>query len=183
MKKTNKYRLIAFLVLASSAVIAGSTTTEQKATSAVAAFEQLTSLAGDWEGAQDGFPTPIQETYAVVAKGSALMVETKANGSSSPMITMYTLDGDRIIAVHYCNARNQPEMVSSEPGDLNKGLTFFFERVTGMKTAGDWHNTGLEIKLDDKDHMTQRWTYLENGKAGTNVFHYTRVTKQVKEQR
>jgi len=28
--------------------------------------------------------------------------------------------------------------------------------------------------LDDKDHMTQRWTYLYKGKAGATVFHYTR---------
>lgn len=175
MKNTTKYLLVAFLMLARSFVMAGSTTAEQKTRSATA-FEQLASLAGDWEGAQDGFSTAIKETYTVIANGSALMVETKAAGSSA-MITMYTQDGDRIIATHYCDARNQPEMVSTEPGDLNKGLTFSFERVTGMKTTDDWHNTGLEIKLDDKNHMTQRWNYLSKGKAGTNVFHYTRISR------
>ena len=60
------------------------------------------------------------------------------------------------------------------PGDLDKGLTFSLERVTGMKTPDDWHNTGVTFTLDDKDHMTQRWTYLYKGKTGSTVFHYTR---------
>jgi len=65
-------------------------------------------------------------------------------------------------------------MVSSAPVDLRKGLTFSLERVTGMKTPDDWHNTGLIITLDDNDHMTQRWTYMYKGQRGTTVFHYTR---------
>ena len=44
-----------------------------------------------------------------------------------------------------------------------------------IKTPDDWHNTGLWIILDDQNHMTQRWTYLYKGKAGTNVFHYARA--------
>ena len=28
--------------------------------------------------------------------------------------------------------------------------------------------------LEDADHMTQRWTYQDHGKTGTNVFHYAR---------
>jgi hypothetical protein len=66
-------------------------------------------------------------------------------------------------------------MVTGVPGDFEKnGLTFSLARVTGMKTPDDWHNTGLTVTLDDKDHMTQRWTYLHKGKTGTTIFHYTR---------
>jgi hypothetical protein len=65
-------------------------------------------------------------------------------------------------------------MVNSAPGDLREGLRFSLERVTGLKTPDDWHNTGLTITLDDNDHMTQRWTYLYKGHAGTTDFHYTR---------
>ena len=48
-------------------------------------------------------------------------------------------------------------------------------RVTGLKTPDDWHNTGLTVILDDKDHITQRWTYLDKGKTGTTIFHYERT--------
>jgi len=143
----------------------------QEATNSEAAFKQLTSLVGDWEAVQDG--VPIKETYTLTANGSALMVETKPRDEPA-MITMFTVDGDHLIATHYCVARNQPQMVTGIPGNLEKGMTFSLERVTGMKTPDDWHNTGLTITLDDKDHMTQQWTYLYKGKTGTTIFHYTR---------
>jgi len=95
-------------------------------------------------------------------------------GDSSAMTTMFTVDGDHLIATHYCAAGNQPQMVSGVPNDLQRGVTFSLLRVTGMKTPADWHNTGLTVTLNDKDHITQRWTYLYKGKTGTSVFHYTR---------
>lgn len=165
------YRLAA-VVLASAVAISGQNATENKAGSE-AAFKQLLSLAGEWEGTQEGSPGPIKETYTLVANGSTLMAVTKAAGESE-MITMFTVDGNRLIATHYCNALNQPEMIASNPQDLRTGLTFSFARVTGMKTPDDWHNTALTITLDDHDHMTQRWGYLYKGKTGTSVFHYAR---------
>ena len=137
-----------------------------------AAFKQLTSLVGEWQAIQDG--VPVKETYTLTANGSVVMSETKPVDSEA-MITMFTVDGDHLIATHYCIARNQPQMITRTVGDLEKdGLTFSFARVTGMKTPDDWHNTDLTIKLDDKDHMMQRWNYLYKGKTGTTTFHYTR---------
>jgi hypothetical protein len=138
-----------------------------------AAFRELSSLVGKWEGVQDG--VPIQVTYSLTANGTALMEEQKP-GDSSPMLTMFTVDGDHLIATHYCVTGNQPQMVSPEgPAiDLKKGVTFSLARLTGMKAPADWHNTGLTVKLDDEDHITQRWTYLYQGKSGATVFHYTR---------
>jgi len=136
------------------------------------AFRQLTSLAGEWQGIQDG--VPIKETYTLTANGTVLMSETKP-ANSEAMITMFTVDGDHLIATHYCSAGNQPQMVTGTVGDLEKnGVTFSLLRVTGMKTPEDYHNTGLTVTLDDKDHMTQRWTYLYKGKTGTTTFHYAR---------
>lgn len=154
-----------------AAIASNGQTKPQNQSSGQAAFKQLTSLAGEWEAVQDG--APIRETYTVTANGSALMAETKpANGPA--MITMFTVDGDHLIATHYCAAGNQPQMVTGISGDLQRGLTFALLRVTGMKTPNDWHNTGMTITLDDNDHMTQRWTYLYKGKEGANVFHYAR---------
>ena len=137
---------------------------------AQAVFHQLTSVVGNWEGVVDG--TPVHVTYTLTADGSALMEEMKAG--TSAMLTIFTVDGDHLMATHYCAAANQPQMVSGMPDDLKKGVTFTLARVTGMKTPEDWHNTGVTITLDDDDHMTQRWTYLYKGKSGTSVFHYAR---------
>ncbi len=139
-----------------------------------AAFQQLAKLAGEWEGMQDG--QRISVTYTVTANGSALMEQDKPQQEpSAEMITMFTVDGDRLIATHYCSARNQPQMVSTTIGNLEKdGVTFSLDRVTGMKTPDDWHNTGLTITQQDADHITQHWTYRYKGTSGATTFHYAR---------
>jgi hypothetical protein len=154
---------INILVAAQNAAVPTSKTTTT--------FAQMKSLVGEWEAVQDG--VPVKETYTLTANGSALMAETRP-GNEPAMITMFTVDGDHLIATHYCSAGNQPQMVAGVHEDLQKGATFTLARVTGMKTPDDWHNTGITIALDDPNHMTQRWTYLYKGKPGTTVFHYTR---------
>ena len=136
-----------------------------------ATFAQLKSLVGEWEAVQDG--VPVKETYTLTANGSTLMAETRS-GSEPAMITMFTVDGRHLIATHYCIAGNQPQMVATTPNDLQKGVAFTLDRITGMKTPEDWHNTGITIALEDPNHMTQTWSYLYKGKTGTTVFHYTR---------
>jgi hypothetical protein len=138
----------------------------------VLAFERLTSLVGEWKGVQDG--TEITLTYNLTAAGSALMEEFRAG--KTVMITMFTVDGDHLIATHYCSAGNQPQMMTGAITDpSSKSLAFALSRVTGMKTPGDWHNTGLTVTMEDMQHLTQVWTYEDEGKTGTNTFRFTRT--------
>jgi hypothetical protein len=136
------------------------------------AFEHLTSLAGEWKGTQDG--TEITLTYTLTAAGSALMEEFRAG--KTVMVTMFTVDGDHLIATHYCSAGNQPQMMTRPITDPSaNSLAFKLLRVTGLKTPGDWHNTGLTVIMDDQQHLTQVWTYEDGGKKGTNTFRFTRT--------
>jgi hypothetical protein len=169
--KRNGIRWLCLMAMIGSMILLSAQTQPPNTSKSDAVFKQLTSLVGDWEAVQDG--VPVTETYTLTANGSALMAETKpANGPA--MITMITVDADHLIFTHYCAARNQPQMETGIPDDLQKGVTFSLVRITGMKTPDDWHNTGVKMTLDDKDHMTQRWTYLYKGKPGTTIFHYTR---------
>ena len=135
------------------------------------AFDRLTSLVGEWKGEQGG--VEIKLLYTLTADGSALMEEFRPK-QGPVMITMFTVDGNHLIATHYCSAKNQPQMQTAAITDVQKSLAFSLVRVTGLKTADDWHNTGLTITQDDKDHMTELWTYEYKGKSGSNTFHYTR---------
>jgi len=171
MKRTNGMHSLYVLIAIGGVILSPARMHPQDSANSEAVFKQLASLVGEWEAVQDG--VPVTETDTLTANGSALMTETKP-GNDPAMITIFTVDGDHLIATHYCAARNQPQMETGIPDDLQKGVTFSLVRVTGMKTPDDWHNTGLTIRLDDKDHMTQRWTYLYKGKPGTTVFHYTR---------
>src|SRR5213079_3600366 len=153
------------LVLAADPLAADKTTSEE-------AFDRLATLKGEWRGEQEG--VKINLIYSLTANGSALMEEFRPE-SGPEMITMFTVDGDHLIATHYCSAKNQPQMVTPTITDAQRPLAFSLVRVTGLNSADDWHNTGLTVIQEDNDHLTQEWSYQFKDKTGKNVFHFTRV--------
>ena len=156
---------MALFVVASAAFAADKTKSEE-------AFDRLASLKGEWKGEINGVDTTL--IYTLTANGSALMEECRP-GKGPEMITMFTIDGDHLIATHYCSAKNQPQMATSTISDAQKPLAFSLARVTGLKSADAWHNTGLTVIQEDNDHLTQEWSYQFKGKTGKNIFHFTRV--------
>jgi hypothetical protein len=136
------------------------------------AFDRLTSLKGEWKGEIKGVDTTL--IYTVTANGSALMEQCRP-GKGPEMITMFTVDGDHLIATHYCSAKNQPQMQTPPITDVQKPLAFSLVRVTGLRSPDDFHNTGLTVIQEDNDHLTQEWLYEHKRKAGKNIFRFTRV--------
>jgi len=138
---------------------------------APAAFEQLKTLVGEWEG--NSSAGKVNVTYTLVSGDSALMERLKS-ANEPEMITMYTLDGDHILITHYCSAGNQPqmktEMITGKPGKY----TFTLLRVNGMKSQNEGHMVGLVLTLSDKDHLTQEWTYEDKGKTLAEKFLFQR---------
>jgi hypothetical protein len=167
MKRTVVFGIVgmALFVVASAAFAADKTKSEE-------AFDRLASLKGEWNGEMDGVNTTL--IYTVTANGSALMEECRPQ-KGPEMITMFTIDGDHLIATHYCSAKNQPQMATSVITDAQKPLAFSLVRVTGLKSPDDFHNTGLTVIQEDNDHLTQEWSYQFKGKIGKNIFHFTRV--------
>jgi len=137
------------------------------------AFDQLKSLAGEWEGKMtEGQSTKL--IYKVVSNGSVLM-EHMQPGKEAEMITMYSLDGDRILVTHYCSAGNQPTMQTPPLTAATGKYDFSFVRASGMKTPDEGHMVALSLSIPDKDHLSQTWTFLDSGKAASHTFTYTRV--------
>ena len=167
MKRTLLLGSVAMMALVMSAAVLAADKTKSEE-----AFDRLASLEGQWKGEQDG--VKISLIYALTANGSALMEEFRPE-SGPVMITLFTVDGDHLIATHYCSAKNQPQMVTSAITDVQKPLAFSLARVTGLKSPDDCHNTGLTVIQEDNDHLTQEWTYQSKGKTGKSVFRYTRV--------
>jgi hypothetical protein len=153
------------LVLATAVLAAEKTKSEQ-------AFDRLSSLKGEWQGEPEGVKTTL--IYTLTADGSVLMEECRPQ-SGPEMITMFTVDGDHLIATHYCSAKNQPQMATSPITDAQKPLAFSLVRITGLKSPDDFHNTGLTVIQEDNDHLTQEWTYQFKAKSGKNLFRFTRV--------
>src|SRR5215470_8856004 len=146
------------LVFVLFALITGSAAGAVDKSKSVVAFQQLATLVGEWKGEKGG--TEIRLIYTLTADGSALMEEFRPD-KGPVMITMFTVDGDQLLATHYCSAGNQPNMATGPITDpQTKRIAFSLVRVTGLKTPDDWHNTGLTVILEDKNHLTQEWTYL-----------------------
>lgn len=138
----------------------------------VAAFEQLKTLVGEWEG-KSTRGAAAKLSYEVVAAGSVLMERLKPEGQSE-MVTMYTLDDDRIVVTHFCSEGNQPIMQTAPITAANGKYEFNFVRISGLKSANEVHMVGLSMTIEDRDHLTQVWGVTGEGKSYSNTFHYTR---------
>lgn len=130
-------------------------------------FDRMKTLAGEWEATTPEGKTRI--VYQVISNGTALM-ETIVNEN---MVTVYHPDGDATLMTHYCAIGNQPRMraKSSRGGDT---LRFKFVDVANLK-GSEGHMQRLVIKFQDPNHMTQDWTWKQDGKETTSTFHLQRV--------
>jgi hypothetical protein len=137
------------------------------------AFDQLKSLTGEWEGTNT-HGSKVNLTYQVVSNGSVLMERLKSSNEPE-MITMYSLDGDHIVVTHYCSAGNQPTMQTPTATAATGKYEFSFVRISGTKTPDEGHMVSLSVNMtDDKDHLTQVWTFQDHGKSMVDTFTYTR---------
>ena len=144
---------------------------------AQSAFVRLQSLAGTWEGtASDGSKSRIQ--YEVIA-GNSAVVERFVNdkmGAENAMVTVYYLDGGRLLLQHYCMAKNQPRMKAETFDATANELHFAFVDATGLPNPQAGHMHNATIHFIDADHISQEWQFFENGKQKfAESLQYTRV--------
>src|SRR2546427_10068593 len=83
-------------VVAPAAFAAGKIKSEE-------AVDRLASLKGEWKGEINGVDTTL--IYTLTANASALMEDCRP-GTGPAMITMLTIDGDRLLATHDCSGQN-----------------------------------------------------------------------------
>ena len=122
-------------------------------------FDKLKTLAGTWEGTFEG--KPLQVSLRVTSMGNTLMHEMKSSGPEDP-ITMFTMDGDRLLLTHYCDAGNRPRMVGKVSPD-GKTVEFEFLDVSGSTQYG--HMQHVVLNFIDSNHHTELWEFaMADGK-------------------
>lgn len=139
-------------------------------TSALKSFDMLKGLEGNWAGKNQQGQT-IEVSFRMTAGGSALMSEIHGHGPEN-MITMFHMDGDRLLMTHYCGAGNQPRMkvISSDA----KSVSFEFFDGTNIG-PGDGHMQQVTFTEPDADHHVEEWVFLDHGKEMKEVFTLARV--------
>lgn len=151
-------------------------------TRATAALQKIKSLAGpekagpgkaeQWEGKdQDG--NPAQTSFEVVVAGTAVL-ETLRESGMEEMLTVYSVDGSGIALVHFCPTNNQPRMRALPGGGDIQQLEFLFRDAGNLPTPTTGHQQKLLLTFEDKDHITEAWTWRSKGKDSVTTIHFTR---------
>jgi hypothetical protein len=137
-----------------------------------AAFASLQALAGDWEGKDDD-GNPVKTNFKVVASNTAVL-ETLSMSGMEEMLTLYSIDRDGIALVHFCPANNQPRMRASPQEDAPRELTFQFQGATNLPDPAAGHEHQLVILFEDRDHITEQWTWRRSGKDTKMIYRFVR---------
>ena len=132
-----------------------------------AAWTTMQKLAGDWEVTWNGKPGTVN--FRMISNDSVLM-ETQP---SENMVTMYHLDNGKLMMTHYCGAKNQPRMLADASPD-GKTISFKFLDATNLASPDDGHMDHVVIAIEDENHISETWSYLDHGKMQTETFHLTR---------
>jgi hypothetical protein len=138
---------------------------------AIAAFEKIKKLDGDWSAkSTKGWREGLH--YRVIANGTAVTSQSAAAGSASlqegdspavPMLTVFYMDGDRLMLTHYCEAGNQPRMVATSVTDGGRTIHFSFLDATNMSSSAAGHMHSVVMTFIDNNHFSDQWSWYQNG--------------------
>ena len=163
----SKYLRIALLSLVAAALglvpvgtaLAADTS---KSANASLAFDKLKSLVGQWEAMSD--KGTVTASYELVANGTALLEKTKVQNEGE-MVTVYHLDGNRLVLTHYCIAGNQPHLQARAFDPSSQEIRFDFASATNLASPSDGHIHSGVIKFVGPDAFNSDWTFNKDGKA------------------
>jgi len=98
-------------------------------------FDQMKTLAGSWQGTIMGIS--INVTIRLASSGTAILHEATTEGGRPPNheITMFYVEGDRLLATHYCDGGNRARFEGKMSAD-GKTSEFNFLDVTGSTRGG-----------------------------------------------
>ena len=169
-------RVVLSVVLMSLATVAFAQSDAQKPVApsdAQKAFDKLKTVAGSWVGPLTTFPQApavdgkfAQFSLRVTSLGNALVHELSVSGIPDHPVTMFYLDGDRLLLTHYCDAGNRPRMVGKVSPD-GKTLEFDFLDLSGGNQYGHMHHA--VFTFIDENHHTEEWTYMMPGDKPTRA--------------
>lgn len=126
-------------------------------------FARLQSLEGRWQASSTKGWHEVT-VFEVIARGSVVMSSTEFAGEPRrKLVTMFYLDGDRLVLTHYCEARNQPHLVADEI-DVDTGRAVFeFAGGGNLPDRNRGHMDRAVYEIVDDDTLRSRWTWYEEG--------------------
>jgi len=126
------------------------------------AFDNMKKLAGTWQGTIMGIS--INVTIRLASSGTAILHEANTDGGRPPNheITMFYVEGDRLLATHYCDGANRArfEGKMSPDGKMNE---FNLLDVAGSTRGGLVKRMAFTV-IDENKHLVEFTFIRPDGK-------------------
>ena len=158
--------LICLLVTMGCVTAVAQTTTPPKNAAAPSdaqkMFDTMKNLAGSWQGTIMGIS--INVTIRVASSGTAILHEATTDGGRPPNheITMFYVEGDRLLATHYCDGGNRARFEGKMSAD-GKTSEFNFLDVTGATQGGLVKHMAFTM-IDANKHLVEFTFIRPDGK-------------------
>jgi hypothetical protein len=146
---------LAALALAVGAVRAADT----PAPPARQALDRIKALVGTWEGSIERMGGAQGSVRYELTGGGHMVVERLFPGTEHEMMTVYHLDGDTLLASHYCSSGNQP-LMKLEKASAQE-LSFGFAGGTNLDPAKDVHIHSGRLRFVDAATLESEWDVYE----------------------
>jgi hypothetical protein len=177
MKSLRAVFVVALITISAVLILVASTASAQSGgaqSGAQKSFDAMKTLAGSWEGPVTVTPVmpemsmdkPVHVSLRVTSRGNALVHEMQEAGTLEDPnrydhpVTMFYLDGDRLLLTHYCDAGNRPRMAAKASPD-GKTVEFEFVDLSGGNQYGHMYHALFTIV--DANHHLEDWTFMMPG--------------------
>ncbi|MDE2135741.1 MAG: hypothetical protein KGJ49_14230 [Alphaproteobacteria bacterium] len=141
-------------------------------------YATLKTLDGIWQGVvttdspQSGFDgKTIRVKLRLTSSGHAIVHEMREAGAPETPdhlgdITIFYLDGDHLMAEHFCDADNRP-LMEAVPSPDPETIKFDLISINGNLQFGYIHDAAFKVIAPD--HHTENWTYIFPGNKSIQV--------------
>ncbi|HEY7575412.1 MAG TPA: hypothetical protein VIB08_09640 [Thermoanaerobaculia bacterium] len=131
-------------------------------TPARAVYDRFKALEGVWKGeSTKGWVEDV--SFRLIAAGSAVLETSFDAHPNETMLTLISMDGEKLRLVHYCVAKNQPRLEATSFDADGRGVTFTFLDGGNLPSREHGHMDKATFRFEDADHVTTRWTWYQNG--------------------
>jgi hypothetical protein len=125
------------------------------------AYERIKFLTGKWMGkSTKGWTDRIE--FNLLAGGSAVEERSFDAHPGETMLTIFHMDGDRLMLTHYSVAKNQPRLLATTISPDGKTIEFTFLDATNLPSRNKGHMDKAVYHFVDYNHFTTRWTWYED---------------------